>query len=639
MQPIVRLEQLQLALLAESTHEKEEFQTSIQKKSIAQLVEEGIVWYPLRIVDTGFSVGEYPYITLEIAEDKLVSHRFKSGSIIRFFQNRDGDIATHAVEATVYYLSSNQTKIILNQNDLPEWYDEGKIGIVLDYDEKSMIEMKRALDAIIIEKDSPAAQIRDILYRGRTPSSSPLSDALMFKNPHLNLSQKNAITNILESDDIAIVHGPPGTGKTTTLVEAIYQLSQRESTILVTASSNAAVDLLVEKLHNTDLRVVRIGNLSRIDQDILSHTLDYKIEHSPEYLEIKKLRKKADEYRKMALKYKRQFGPDEREQRRLLLQEAKEIHKHIVWIEDYLIAKILDQAQVVCTTLVGVESKHIRYKKFKTCVIDEVSQALEPASWIPILKSEKIVLAGDPFQLPPTVKSREAEKLGLSTTLLDIGYSLQSHVSLLDTQYRMKSEIMSFSNMTFYENKLQAAPSTDSNYYQIGDTIYPPLEFIDTAGCGFEEVLNPKTESLYNPDECKLVMDYIQNLLQELTYVDTHISIGIIAPYREQVTYMRLYDEENARLCTHYDIDIDTIDSFQGQERDIILISMVRSNDRGEIGFLKDYRRMNVAFTRAKKLVRVFGDGATLSQDTFYNQWIDYCQNINGYRSAWEFLG
>ena len=632
-----RLLQLQKALELEHQYEKKLYEESISKKTLLQMVQDGIVWYPLQIIETGYTIGEYPYLTLEISSDKLVSHKFKSGSILKFFQNVDGNIQTNAVEGTIFYISRNQTKIILSQNELPDWYNDGKIGILIDYDEKSSKEMKEALQEVIKLKEGPTATLREIIYAQRSPKTkNPIS--FQPKNQSLNPSQINAIENILGNEDIAIIHGPPGTGKTTTIVEAIYQLAKKESQILVTASSNSAVDLLVEKLHNTDLQVIRIGNLSRINEEILSHTLDSKIEHSPEYLEIKKLRKKAEEFRKMALKYKRNFGPDEREQRKLLLNEVKEINKHIIWIEDYLVNKILNDAQVICTTLVGVQTKFLKNKKFKTCVIDEVSQALEPATWIPILKSEKIILAGDPFQLPPTVKNSEADRMGLSKTLLDIGFQLKENVFLLDTQYRMKSEIMGFSNIVFYQNKLKAAPNTDSHFFQLGDRNYHPLEFIDTAGCGFEEVRNEKTESLYNPEECKLLFDYLEQMMIELTYAYSELSIGIIAPYREQVIYMKQYDLDNKNLQSHYDLDINTIDSFQGQERDIIFISMVRSNEEGQIGFLKDYRRMNVAFTRARKIVRVFGDSATLSQDHFYNQWIDYCHSIEGYKSAWEYL-
>ncbi len=637
MQVIPRFENLAKALELEAQFEKLQYQEILFKKNIHELVAEGVAWYPLQIIDKGYTVGEYPYLTLEISEDKRVSHKLKSGSIVRFFQNENGNIHSSYCAASIFYISRNQVKIILNDNELPDWYDDGKIGILMDFDEKSISEMKIALQEIKDAKDSPAAHIRDIIYRERV-YPNPSTIQFFPKNKNLNASQLHAISQILGSDHIAIVHGPPGTGKTTTLVEAIIQIVKSESQILVSAPSNSAVDLLVERLHDADLRVVRIGNLSRINEEIISHTLDYKIENSPEFLEIKKLRKKADEFRKMATKYKRQFGPEEREQRRLLLQEVKNIHKHILWIEEFLVQKIIDNAQVICTTLVGCQMRYLKNRKFKTCVIDEVSQALEPATWIPILKSEKVILAGDPFQLPPTVKNSEAEKFGLTKTLMEIGFKLDKSVFLLDTQYRMKSEIMGFSNLIFYENKLKAAANTDLHIFKLKDFQFPTLEFIDTAGCGYDEMRNPKSESLYNPEECSLLFNYLEKLLLDLTYIEDNMTIGIIAPYREQVIYMREYDHAHNQLCSHYNIDIETIDSFQGQERDIIMISMVRSNSDQQIGFLKDYRRMNVAFTRAKKILRVFGDSATLSLDPFYQKWLDYCESIQGYKSAWEYI-
>ena len=638
-QKIDRLEKLNKALDIEFQHEKTIYDTTLKKLSVRELVDKGLMWYPLKITETGFTVGEYPYLTLEIAEDKLVSHQFKSGSMIRFFQNVDGNIHTHSVRGSVYYVSSNQIKIILEDDDFPDWYQDGKIGIASDFDEKSFKEMRNALAEV--EKageSSTLAHLRDKFY-GLRPTSPIQPVHFTERNTALNSSQIRAIEHILGMEDFLIIHGPPGTGKTTTLIEAIYQLSKKESQILVCSPSNSATDLLVEKLSSIGLKTLRIGNISRVNESVLSQTLDAKIDASSEILEIKKLRKKADEFRKMANKYKRQFGSEEREQRKLLLQEVKEIHKHIRWIEDYLVKKILEESQVICTTLVGSQQNYLKDMKFQTVVIDEVSQALEPATWIPILKAEKVILAGDPFQLPPTIKSHEAEKQGLSKTLMDIGFQVKNRVFLLNTQYRMKEEIMGFSNLLFYENKLQAAPNTKEHYFQIRNTLYPTLQFIDTAGCGFDEKKQDNSDSLSNPEECKLLFDYLGKLLLELKYQYDHLSIGVIAPYRGQVEYMKNYDREYSQLKLNYNIDISTIDSFQGQERDIICISLVRSNDEGSIGFLKDYRRINVALTRAKKMLIVFGDSATLSQDDFYNQWLDYCHSHIAYKSAWEFMG
>lgn len=633
-----RIENLKRAIDKEFQQEKDLYEETLKKLAIKELVQLGLVWYPLKINETGYTVGEYPYLTLEIAEEKLVSHQFKSGSIIRFFQNQVGTILKDSVRGSVYYISGNQVKIILEDDDFPDWYQDGKIGIASDFDEKSFKEMRYALAEI--EQSNATSihgRLRDKFY-GLKPSPPIVPVPFAPINTTLNSSQIEAVEHMLGMDDFLIIHGPPGTGKTTTLVEGIFQLVQKESKILVCSPSNSATDLLVEKLAASGLKTLRIGNISRVNETVLAQTLDIKISASSEFAEIKKLRKKAEEFRKMANKYKRQFGPAEREQRKLLLQEVKEIHKHIRWIEDYLVSKLLEESQVICTTLVSSQQKYLKEMKFQTVVIDEVSQALEPATWIPILKAEKVILAGDPFQLPPTVKSADADKLGLSKTLLDIGFQVKNRVRLLDTQYRMKEEIMGFSNLVFYNNQLKAAPNTQTHFYKIRDTLYPTLQFIDTAGCGFDEKKNSNTESLYNPEECKLLFDFLARILKELSYQDNSLRVGIIAPYREQVEYMKSYERTFAQLKLSYDVDISTIDSFQGQERDIICISLVRSNEDGNIGFLQDYRRINVALTRAKKMLLVFGDSATLSQDPFYQRWLDYCHEHNAYRSAWEFI-
>lgn len=635
---IERLDSLVKAIESEYKQEKTLYEETLKKLSLHELSRRGLVWYPLKINETGYTVGEYPYLTVEIADDKLQTHQFKGGSMIRLFHNHQGDIHTYSVRASVYYISGNQAKIILDEDDFPDWCHDGKIGIALDFDEKSFNEMKMAMNEVIqAAPHSPLGNLRDALY-GLKKLGDVRPHTFLPLNKNLNTSQINAIEHILGMEDFAIVHGPPGTGKTTTIVEAIYQLSKREKHILVCSPSNSATDLLVERLSEIGVKTLRLGNISRVNEHVLSQTLEMKISQSVEMVEIKKLRKKADEYKKMANKYKRQFGPEEREQRKLLLQEAKEILKHIRWIEDYLVKKILDESQVICSTLVGSQQHYIKDIKFQTIVIDEASQALEPASWIPIAKAHKLILAGDPFQLPPTVKSREAEKLGFATTLMDIGFEVKERVFLLDTQYRMNADIMGFSNLSFYENKLKAGSNTENHFFETKGYRYPSLLFIDTAGCGYDEKKSEFSESIANPDEAKLLFDYMSKLMVDLKYQYDILSVGIIAPYRGQVEYMKNYDLTYSQLRQNYDVDISTIDSFQGQERDIIAISLVRSNTDGEIGFLKDYRRINVALTRAKKMLIVFGDSTTLTHDVFYNKWLDYCQERQAYKSAWEFM-
>ncbi len=514
-------------------------------------------------------------------------------------------------------------KINFQIDELPEWINKEKIGVRLFFDERTFQEMEKAIQQLTSENHDRAQELAKKLLG--------IEKALFFNQhqieiPTLNASQNKAVHQILTANDVALVHGPPGTGKTTTIVEAVKQLAKHEKNILITAPSNAAVDLLTEKIAQTSLNVIRIGNLSRIDEKIVSHTLEHLISSHPRFKEVKKARKDAQELRKMARQYKRNFGREERQQRKLLLKEAKDVAKHGLDTENYIIDTLLDKANVITTTLIGSNHYYLENKKFKTVIIDEAAQALEPATWIPILKAEKVILVGDPHQLPPTVKSSEAAKKGLSISLMEHGINYLENTSLLKIQYRMNHLIMNFSNQQFYKNQLQAHESVAN--HTILDEL--AVEFIDTAGCSYDEKSVEGSTSLHNPEEVSLLEKHLQ-ALEEKENIDRY-SIGIISPYKGQVEYMKnhLYEKKN--------ISVNTIDSFQGQERDIIYISLVRSNMNSEIGFLKDYRRMNVAMTRAKKKLIVIGDSATLGNDHFYADFLNYCEKIEAYRTAWEFM-
>lgn len=341
----------------------------------------------------------------------------------------------------------------------------------------------------------------------------------------------------------------------------------------------------------------------------------------------------------MGGKYKRSFGREEAEQRKLIMQEAKNLNKEARELENYLVDKVMENAQVVACTLIGSTSDYLRDRKFKTVVIDEAGQGIEPALWVPILKAEKVILAGDPFQLPPTVKSREAEKLGLTTTLLEKVIKRHKRIDLLRTQYRMNELIMNFSNKKFYGNQLEAFEGVKHHKLEGSEQV---VEFIDTAGCGFEEQPGQSSDSLCNPGEIDIIKKHLEMM------PDGDYSIGIISPYRAQVellsdefpSHISKHDDRHIKRPEHKyaDITVNTVDSFQGQERDVIYISLVRSNETGEIGFLKDYRRMNVAMTRARKKLVIIGDSATLGNDKFYADLLEYCDSIQAYKTAWEFL-
>jgi len=370
----------------------------------------------------------------------------------------------------------------------------------------------------------------------------------------------------------------------------------------------------------------------------MSLTLDYKMAGHPSMKEIKNLKKQAGEYKNMAHKYKRNFGKAEQEQRRALFTEAHKIMKEVGNTELYIMDDLVGKAQVVTATLVGSNHYTIRGRQFHTVVIDEAGQALEPACWIPILKAKKVVFAGDHCQLSPTIKSNIAAKNGLSTTLLE--KSVASHpeaVVLLEEQYRMNELIMGYSSKIFYEDKLKAHESVAHRVLTADE---PALSFVDTAGCGFEE--KSEGTSTVNPEEAVFLLKHLTQLVQKLALtctMENFPSIAVIAPYKQQIYVLKdlLLNAPELQLYAE-NITINTIDSFQGQERDIVYIGLTRSNTDGVIGFLSDIRRMNVAMTRAKKKLVVIGDSATLSRSDFYAGFIGYAEERNAYQSAWEFI-
>jgi len=404
--------------------------------------------------------------------------------------------------------------------------------------------------------------------------------------------------------------------------------------VLVVAPSNTAVDLLAERLTDARLNVLRVGNPAKVSQQLQALTLDSRMAEHPMNKEIKRLKKKASEFRDMAHKYKRSFGPAEREQRKALFDEARNIGKEVERIEQYILDDILAKAQVVTATLVGANHYTVRHLRYETAVIDEAGQALEPACWIPALKAKRLVLAGDHCQLPPTIKSEEA----LAKTLLEKLVSrYPSAVVLLEEQYRMNEKIMGYSSETFYQGRLKAHATV------AGHTIFdgaPALTFIDTAGCGYDE----KTEGtgITNPEEAAFLVRHVRQLVGHISAyypVKDFPTLAIISPYRHQVQLLQDLVAASPELKPYGSkISVNTIDSFQGQERDIVYIGMTRSNADSRVGFLAETRRMNVAMTRARKQLVVIGDSATLSRLPFYAGFIAFAENHSAYQSAWEYV-
>ncbi len=621
MDSIQELGELASLLKIEREEDLSIHEAYLKKRSIQDRKQAGLTWFPLKIVETGFGLGSYPFIVVERPVDRH-KHYFQSSAPVSLFSAQQGN-EEESIQGTVGYADESRMKITFYLDELPDWVDDGKLGVNLMFDSKTYDEMFRALNVLINLEKGRSKDLRDIILGYKNAEFAKLPNV---RSVLLNDSQNEALNSIIAADDVAIVHGPPGTGKTTTLVESIKFLVADGKKVMVTAPSNAAVDHLTRSIANAGVSIVRIGNLAKVEEDTTAHTLDVLLSQDRDFKQIRELKKRASEMRKMGAKYRRSFGREEAEQRKLLFQEAKNLNKEARELESYIVNKLIDQAQVIACTLIGSTHEYIRSKIFDVVVIDEAGQALEPACWVAILKAEKVVMAGDPFQLPPTVKSHEAERKGLTKTLLEKTIERLPQISLLKTQYRMHKDIMSFSNLKFYNNALEAHESVASR--GIGG-LFPSVEFIDTAGCGYAEQESEENSSRSNPEEAHLLMRHFNQLKLDLS---ARSSVGVISPYRGQIDILsELFNDEKM-------VTVNTIDSFQGQERDVIYLSLVRSNDRSEIGFLKDYRRMNVAMTRARMKLVVIGDSATLGNDSFYSDFLDFAEKLGAYRTAWEFM-
>lgn len=627
---IEEIEKLSELLRIEKAEDFEQHRRLVQQLPLDQRVAKGYAWYPVTVVKSGYAIGDRAFVIVEKSGTAENDH-FRAGKTVNLFTQQPGVLAPEQ-SGIIQFVDKNRMKIVLNSKDLPDWLGVGLLGVDIIFDERSYLEMEKALTAVKKARQDRLAELRSILLGKRQALFSQITNRIEVQG--LNPSQNDAVNDILAARDVAVVHGPPGTGKTTTLVQAIRLLCETENTVLVTAPSNAAVDLLTERLAAEGLNVVRVGNISRVDESIVRHTLEERIAQHPESKHIKKVKIQAAECRRLARRYRRNYGKEEHEERRRLQEEARELSAWANQLEDRLIEMILDSAQVITATLVGTAHPVLEGRKFRTVVIDEAAQALEPATWIPITRASKVVLAGDPFQLPPTVKSVEAQRQGLSVTLIERCIEQGAYANLLNLQYRMHEVIMGFSNLQFYNGALQAAPEV--RYHALPILANTPVIFIDTAGCGFEERLQPVFQSRYNPEEFQILCEHLY--LQVEAFADQPIpSIAIISPYREQVIYMQEQIAEDS-LLSALPVTVNTIDGFQGQERDIVYISLVRSNAKCEIGFLNDYRRMNVAMTRARKQLVVIGDSATIGTHRFYEQFLTYCEKNGAYQTAWEYM-
>lgn len=622
-------------LKIEQEEDKQAYRALTERTSITERRAAGLCWYPIVIRDTEIGRGDYLTVELERTSNQDVLHQFRFGASAALFSQHDP--GADRVEGTVSFQGGDRLKIALRIDELPDWARDGKLGVDLLFDDNSYTEMFSALRlAPTIDEKSDKGRLIRILTGQRSPSfHTPAERGRTMDG--LNSSQQAAVDKILSANELAIVHGPPGTGKTTTLVQAIKALIVQEGgPILAVAPSNTAVDLLSEKLSDEGLNVVRIGNPARVSEGLASLTLDSRMSEHASMKEIKKLKKQAAAFRDMAHKYKRNFGQAERDQRKALFNEARNIMKEVERTEQFILDDLLAKAQVITATLVGANHYTVRGLSYHTVVIDEAGQAAEPACWIPILKAQKLVLAGDHCQLPPTIKSEEAARKGLNITLLERSVALHpGAVVLLEEQYRMHEIIMGYSAAVFYGRRLKAHASVAGHQLFQGDR---PLLFVDTVGCGFEEKTDGVSTS--NPEEAAFLFKHLTQFTRELSArlaPGDLPRIAVISPYRQQVELLKEQLLHSPIQKIYGDkLSVNTIDSFQGQERDVVYISMTRSNPDNKIGFLSEVRRMNVAMTRARKKLVIIGDSGTLSQSPFYAGLIQYAEEQGSYQSAWE---
>ena len=628
-------------LLSLQAKEREEdlrqYKLKMMARAISDRVADGMTWYPVVITKNFIGTGEYIHLELERTKGKGANHMLQSGKSVGLFVNSGQESeAARTITGVVKWTRNDTMQVALNVDELPDWFDEGRMGVNLLFDDATYEEMNRAVKEVMTAENTRLSSLREVLLGDAEASFGPEEP---FDSPRLNEVQNKAMRKALAAKDLMIVHGPPGTGKTTTLVETIAQVVKREKQVLVCAPSNAAVDLLCQRLDAAGLFVVRFGHPARVNEELSSLTIDSRISDHASYSDLKAVRKKSEEFRRMAHKYKRHFGKAEREQRKLLFQEAGRLRDEADQLEHYITSDLYEKAQVIACTLIGSAGRMLSGMKFGTVFIDEAAQSLEGACWVPIAKAQRVILAGDHFQLPPTIKSMEAAKAGLEVTLFEKAIQRNQADVMLEVQYRMNQKIMQFSGNYFYQGKLKAHPSVQDHRLSEDEE---PLTFIDTAGCGFDEQQEKESLSTFNKEEAALLMRHLHSFVESRgleRMQEEGTRLAIISPYKAQVQYLNeLLAADELLVSLGRQLRVNTIDSFQGQEKDIIYISLVRSNGSAEIGFLRDIRRMNVAITRARKKLVIIGDSATVGSHPFYSAFLDYVQEIGAYHSGFEYI-
>lgn len=649
--PIQALLQQRTLLQLEYYTEKEAFRKLTEQMGMQRKVKRGDAWFPLQVGKSFYNSLNQTAIEVFRTSDQDIEHNFEFGRPVMFFRSEGSEeLKYFSFTGTVSYVDGDRMVVTVPDSapllELQQSTDP--IGVQLSFDETSYKLMFEALDRVMKAKNNRLAYLRDLFYSHQKAGRFSFEP---MKFPWLNPTQERAVNEVLWAKDVAIVHGPPGTGKTTTLVEAINETLMRESQVLVCAQSNMAVDWISEKLVDRGINVLRIGNPTRVNDKMLGFTYERRFESHPDYPQLWAIRKAIRELRKNRKKGSENYH-----------QKMDRLKSRAAEIELRINAELFGEARVIACTLVGSAHRLLEGMKFGTLFIDEAAQALEAACWIPMRRASRVILAGDHCQLPPTVKSIAALRAGLGKTLMErIAENKPEVVTLLKIQYRMNDEIMRFSSDWFYGGKVESAPQI--KYRSVLDYDHP-ITWIDTSNeenqitiegedapedsastsssvsaanqnsdLNFKEQFVGESFGRINKAEAELTLltlaEYFTKIGKQRV-LEERIDVGIISPYRAQVQYLK-------KLIKKYEffkpyrrlISVNTVDGFQGQERDVILISLVRSNDEGQIGFLKDLRRMNVAMTRARMKLIILGNKDTMTKHPFYKKLWKYVEAIN----------
>ena len=617
------LQRQRVLLEIEYLYEKSTFRKQTETKGLNRQVKRGDAWFPLKVGKSYYNSLNQLVIEVFRTADQEIEHNFEYGRPVTFFT---AELKYFDFTGTVSYVEGDRMVVAVPDNaPVVQLQNTENLGVQLSFDETSYRLMFEALDRTMRAKGNRLAYLRDLFHTPLTQAKgadrvSRFSFAPM-RFPWLNPTQEKAVNEVLRAKDVAIVHGPPGTGKTTTLVEAIYETLHRESQVLVCAQSNMAVDWISEKLVDRGVNVLRIGNPTRVNDKMLSFTYERRFEAHPDYEMLWAIRKAIRQIRA-----NRKRGNDNYH------QKLERLKSRAAEIEIRINAELFGEARVIASTLTGSANRLLEGQKYHTLFIDEAAQALEAACWIPIRRASRVIFAGDHCQLPPTVKSLPALKGGLGKTLMEcIVERLPETVTLLGVQYRMNEEIMRFSSDWFYGGKVQTAPQI--KYRGILDYDLP-MVWVDTSDLDIHEEFVGESFGRINKIEAELTLNELKKYFTKIgktRILEERIDVGIISPYRAQVQYLRRLIKKNEFYKPYrHLISVNTVDGFQGQERDIIVISLVRSNDEGQIGFLRDLRRMNVAITRARMKLIILGDAKTMTRHPFYKKLFEYVQAMQG---------